>query len=130
MESKKYVVRRIGWEKENKINIILINRQERYNMLLETGAIVKVKNVTTNATTFAIVERQFRDLISTSNACTVNQALKTELNLNEGNEVQITKEVTESEAEAFRQKCTEIAREEFMNSRNSFFQALRAMATQ
>jgi len=101
-----YKVARIGWENENPfVNIVLLSRKERQNLEIDKGKPVKVKKG--KKSEVAIVEIQFRDLLSQESVCTLNKKLSDKLGAGEGDTVEISKEVTESEYAEFQRESTQ-----------------------
>lgn len=89
-------VKKIGWENMNiEKPLILMAEKDRNRFGIKRASVVKItKGIVTS---LAIVEIQFWDLIPLDKVCTVNGVLAKRLNLQLGDKVEISKEVTESE---------------------------------
>jgi hypothetical protein len=107
-----YNIVQIGWENENPlIGIVLLSKAEREKLDVERNDVVRVKYE--HKTALALVERQFKAHVGAEGKCTVNTKLATEIAAPDGTneadvgiavgaQVEITKDVTESEYARFK----------------------------
>lgn len=107
---EKYKVVKVGWEEENKLTpIVLISKLCREHLdvsLTSPVKVVKKKGNKIVANTLAIVHPQFRQHIADGDVCTLNEKTAKLLNVKVGEFIHITKEVTESEYNRFKQGCS------------------------
>ena len=104
--SKKYKVKRIGWNNEHPVTpVILIDGSERTRLDLQQGDVVKVVrriSKSIDLQSMAYVQIQFKDLIG-QEVASLNSKLAEILQVQIDDEVEISKELTEIEAERFKQ---------------------------
>lgn len=107
-----YNIVQIGWENENPIiGIVLLSKAERERLDVDINDVVRVKREGKAA--LALVERQFKAHVGAEGKCTINtnlaQAIMSpdganegDLGISVGDNIEITKDVTESEYARFR----------------------------
>ena len=107
MISKNYKVKKIGYEGENPIApIIMIDGNERVRLGLNRYDVVKVVRKVEepiDLQSLALVQPQFKEFVN-QEVASVNTKLAEALQLQVDDVVEITKEVTESEALRFKEE--------------------------
>jgi hypothetical protein len=118
MNKMEYTTKKIGWENENNDqNVVLLRRKDRETEQMPTNSIVKVTATKGAAkiSALAIISVQFREFIADENVTTVNTKLAKALGIELGEKIEISKEVTESEHDAFIAEIQERQRQGFQN---------------
>jgi len=105
---EKYNVARIGWENQNDVfPVILLSKSDRDRLGLNEGDPVKVYLIEDEIEVGVIsaVGKQFKDLLGKENICSVSGQLAEKLRIIVGSEVNITRNLTESEYKQFQKDC-------------------------
>lgn len=105
---EKYIVARIGWDKQNDMfPIILLSKADRDKFGVKEGDPIKVYLIEGEVEVGVIsaVGKQFKDLLSKRKACSVNGQLAEKLRIIVGSEVHVTRKLTESEYKQFMKDC-------------------------
>lgn len=96
-----YKVIKVGYPRENpKGNIILLSKKERKELNVELNSVVKLLNATKKE--IAIVQKQLQEYVGEGKVCTLNSVLAKKLGLKENDNVEVTKEVTETEYKKYK----------------------------
>ena len=104
----RFKVKRIGSFGDSKTDFIVrLCKADREHLGIQNRALVKVKKGRTKV--IALVRPQFMDLAGYPEVCSVNQLLTTKLNLNVNDDIEITADVTQEEADKY------TSQEEFEN---------------
>lgn len=99
----KYKVVKIDWENANNITpIVCLSLTDRRQIEIDIRQPVKVKK--DKKESIAIVQPQFKEHVGKKLICTLNKKLAGLLGAELGDKVEITKELTESEYEAFKRE--------------------------
>lgn len=121
IREKVYKVARVGWTQENSLlPIVCMSKKERDALGIEIAKYVKVKKVVEIANqpvaveSLAIVQVQFKDLLG-EEVVALSTKLAEALEVTTDSLVTISKDVTESESEAFMLKAREVSRRTFMD---------------
>lgn len=96
----KYKVVKLGWENENPlIPMVCVSIVERKKIGVEVKQPVRVKKGSKKS--IAIVQQQFKEFVGKKETCTLNNKLAQLLSAGVNDKVEIDKELTESEYQAF-----------------------------
>ena len=105
---EKYKIAKIGWEDENDMfPMILLSKSDRDRLGLNEGDPVKVYIVEGEIQigVLSAVGKQFKDLIGKKDICSINGQLAEKLRVIVGSEVNLTRNLTESEYNQFKKDC-------------------------
>ena len=102
-----FEVGKVGWENENIIPIVLVDKKTRARLGVDTGSMVKVSKASSKVV--AVVNLQFWEFVGTGK-CTLSTKLAEALDAKVGDSVKIEAGVTESEAQQFIAQHNPIAR--------------------
>lgn len=105
-----YKVEKIGWDNQNDVfPIILLSKVDRDRLGLNEGDPVKVYLVDEEIEVGVIsaVGKQFQDLLGKDRICSINGQLAERLKLIVGSEVNLERNLTESEYNQFKKDCTQ-----------------------
>jgi len=104
----RFKIKRIGSFGDSKTDFIVrLCKADRDHLGIQDRALVMVKKGRNKV--IALVKQQFMDLASYPEVCSVNHLLTKKLNLNENDNIQITADVTQEEADNY------TSQEEFEN---------------
>ena len=93
-------VKRVGSFGDSKVdNVVRLNKGDRDHLGVRSNALIKVKKG--DKTVLALVGKQFKDLASYPETCSVNKLLAKILRLQESDTIEITANVTQEEADEY-----------------------------
>jgi len=97
-----------SWNEENMVTpVVLLSKRDRATLGVDVGQSVKLVHKVSDELAYeslAIVQVQFKEFVGEQEVvCSLNTTLADKLNVHIGDDVEITKELTESEHERFMQ---------------------------
>lgn len=110
--TKSFEIVRVGWEGENQIPIVLLEKKIRDSMGIELRDIVITKKA--NKTSPAVVHLQFKEFVGTKKAI-ISSVLSQKLTAQAGDKIQILRKATEEERDSFFEELRQIAIQRLRN---------------
>jgi hypothetical protein len=122
MVATTYRVAQVGWyNAQPDMPMVLLKKADREAHNVGVGDVVRISrgNADAQVSRLAIVQMQLKGFVPYERVCCVSPLLAQNLSIQRGCEVQIDKEFTESQADAFKAECRQITEGRFQRMLNA-----------